>query len=334
MSRNKKLDKLNNYAIPNLYYIILGCTIMGYLLCYLTPQIYNKLTLVPYLVVVENEYWRLFTWIFTIPFALGFFTLIFLPITLYFYYSIGRRMEMYWGRFIYNLYVLGGMLITDIAVLLGAFFRYYWSSNAIDNRAYDKTLIDYGYQGYAAYSTTELIYMSIFLAFAIIGGDNMIYIYFVIPLKMKWLAYFDMVFLAYLFSTGDYFTRIVIFSSVLNYLIYVVIVKLGKMPGPSTLKRRREFERAKRGKSKTRKKSSHKNSDVEYNSDGTIKFPKGSKIIPPGYGNPSGVSVHKCAVCGRTENDDPNLEFRFCSKCNGNYEYCSEHLYTHTHVSK
>ncbi|MFQ9748684.1 MAG: hypothetical protein ACLRYY_06955 [Anaerobutyricum soehngenii] len=41
---------------------------------------------------------------------------------------------------------------------------------------------------------------------------------------------------------------------------------------------------------------------------------------------------HKCAVCGKTELDDPNLEFRYCSKCNGNYEYCNEHLFTHTHV--
>ncbi len=333
MARNSKLDKLNKYAIPNLYYIILGCTIMGYLMCYLTPQIYEKLTLVPYLVVVNHEYWRLFTWIFTIPFSLGFFTLIFLPITLYFYYSIGRRMEMYWGRFIYNLYVLGGMLLTNIAVLLGAFFRYYWSSNAAENIAYDKMLIDYNYLGFAAYSTTELMYMSIFLAFAIIGGENIIYIYFVIPLKMKWLAYFDMVLLAYLFLTGDYFARIVILASVFNYLIYVVIVKMGKMPGPSTLKRRREFENAKKGRGKKKHKT-RKKSELEYNSDGTIKFPQGSKIIPPGYGNPAGVSIHKCAVCGKTENDDPDLEFRFCSKCNGNYEYCSEHLYTHTHVSE
>ena len=35
-----------------------------------------------------------------------------------------------------------------------------------------------------------------------------------------------------------------------------------------------------------------------------------------------GIAKHKCAICGRTELDDPNLEFRFCSKCNGNYEYC------------
>ena len=43
---------------------------------------------------------------------------------------------------------------------------------------------------------------------------------------------------------------------------------------------------------------------------------------------------HRCAICGRTEISDPDLEFRFCSKCEGNYEYCSDHLYTHQHIQK
>lgn len=44
------------------------------------------------------------------------------------------------------------------------------------------------------------------------------------------------------------------------------------------------------------------------------------------------ITKHKCAICGQTDEDDPSLEFRFCSKCNGNYEYCQQHLFTHTHV--
>ena len=44
------------------------------------------------------------------------------------------------------------------------------------------------------------------------------------------------------------------------------------------------------------------------------------------------ITKHKCAICGRTENDGDDLEFRFCSKCNGNYEYCQDHLFTHEHV--
>ena len=49
---------------------------------------------------------------------------------------------------------------------------------------------------------------------------------------------------------------------------------------------------------------------------------------------PMGATKHKCAVCGRTEKDDENLIFRYCSKCQPSLEYCQEHLYTHIHVSK
>jgi hypothetical protein len=41
---------------------------------------------------------------------------------------------------------------------------------------------------------------------------------------------------------------------------------------------------------------------------------------------------HKCAICGRTDETNPELEFRYCSKCNGNFEYCQDHLFTHEHV--
>ena len=41
---------------------------------------------------------------------------------------------------------------------------------------------------------------------------------------------------------------------------------------------------------------------------------------------------NKCAICGKTEASHADLEFRFCSKCNGNYEYCQDHLFTHEHV--
>ena len=48
----------------------------------------------------------------------------------------------------------------------------------------------------------------------------------------------------------------------------------------------------------------------------------------------TGMPRHRCAVCGRTEFDNENLDFRFCSKCEGNFEYCSDHLFTHQHVKK
>ena len=48
----------------------------------------------------------------------------------------------------------------------------------------------------------------------------------------------------------------------------------------------------------------------------------------------SKITKHKCAICGRTEDSNPDLEFRYCSKCEGSFEYCEDHLYTHQHVKK
>ena len=57
------------------------------------------------------------------------------------------------------------------------------------------------------------------------------------------------------------------------------------------------------------------------------QFKQQTKIRMPGQ------TRHRCAVCGRTEADGENLEFRYCSKCAGNLEYCQDHLYTHKHVT-
>ena len=47
---------------------------------------------------------------------------------------------------------------------------------------------------------------------------------------------------------------------------------------------------------------------------------------------PKKSSVHKCKVCGITEKEDPKLDFRYCSWCEGDIEYCMNHLETHTHI--
>mgnify|MGYP001157680222 FL=1 len=101
---------------------------------------------------------------------------------------------------------------------------------------------------------------------------------------------------------GAWFMALPIVASLLNFIIFFLGTRNLNRYNPKEIHRRNQFKRA-MGESKT------------------VPFP----------GNTQGVTKHKCAVCGRTEKDDPNLEFRFCSKCNGNYEYCQDHLYTHIH---
>ncbi len=220
--------------------------------------------------------------------------ILFAIIMLFFFYSIGTQMERTWGEYRFNLYILTGMLL----MIVGAFLFYgitYFSSEgqvALLNAT--------GYYSVTAmYFNTYYICMSILLAYAATYPDSIILFMFIIPLKMKWLGVIYGVWLAFeaiiaLFN-GYYFVFFPIAASLINFAIFYF--SGGKLMRfrPKEVKRRRTYSQQ-------------------------------VKMTAPG------ISRHKCAVCGRTELDDPNLEFRFCSKCNGNYEYCQDHLFTHRHV--
>ena len=262
--------------------------------------------------VLQGDYWRLFTWIFTIPYSPDGLTLILLPIMLFFYYSLAKSLEQIWGRFMFNLYIFGSIILTDILVLLGAFYIMHFSRQ-----------VDIADFVGAGAGITHYFLISIFLAFTVVGGDNIVYLYFVLPLKMKWLGYIDLIYMLYLFISEGFFTKLIIIGLLTNYFIYFFINR--KKTAPSLADRRRKANFVK---------ATQKRPKNTYNEDGTIQFRPKSGIIPPGTGNPPGVPVHKCAVCGRTDLNSPMMDFRFCSKCEGNYEYCSEHLYTHEHVRR
>lgn len=141
--------------------------------------------------------------------------------------------------------------------------------------------------------STYYINLSIFLAFAATYPDMQVLLMFVIPVKMKWMGILDAVLMVFSFLQGGTFTKFAIVASLLNFIVFYITSKR-RFASPKQMKRRVEFQQ------QTRRSNT--------------------------------VTKHKCAICGRTDQDDPTLEFRFCSKCNGNYEYCQNHLFTHEHV--
>lgn len=153
--------------------------------------------------------------------------------------------------------------------------------------------------------STYYISLSTFLAYAMCYPDMQVLLMFIIPVKMKWMAIFYVVIVVYemiqYVMAGAWYLVIPIVASLLNFIIFYFGTKDFSRYNPKEIHRRNEFRRA-----------------MEL--QGRMKSGSGS------------VTKHKCAICGRTELDDPNLEFRFCSRCNGNYEYCQDHLFTHTHV--
>lgn len=153
--------------------------------------------------------------------------------------------------------------------------------------------------------STYYISLSTFLAYAMCYPDMQVLLMFIIPVKMKWMAIFYVVIVVYemiqYIMAGAWYLVIPIVASLLNFIIFYFGTKDFSRYNPKEVHRRNEFRRA-------------------MEPQGRMKSGSGS------------VTKHKCAICGRTELDDPNLEFRFCSRCNGNYEYCQDHLFTHAHV--
>ena len=143
--------------------------------------------------------------------------------------------------------------------------------------------------------TTYYVCMSIFMAFAATFPDMQVLLMFIIPVKIKHLGIIYGFYLVLECILGGLISWVLIGSSLLNFvLFYFMSRNTFKRMSPGQVKRRQEFKKQVRHTAR--------------------------------------ITRHKCAICGRTEESNPELEFRFCSKCNGNYEYCQDHLFTHKHV--
>lgn len=291
----RKLEnKLSKYAIPNLSLKLIICYMIGYIIYFSKSDWLNYLTLDPFW-ICKGQVWRLFSWILVPPLNNSMLGIL---ITLFFYYCIGKSLESAWGDYFYNIYLFSGMLFTVLGsfLIFGLLHAFPTLGGMSGILAIDMKYLS------LAYISTYYINMSIFLAYAVTFPDAMVLLFFIIPIKVKWLGIIDGIYLLFLFLTGNIFQKIVVVCSVLNFIVFFVLgrKRIGK-------------PRVSRMRSQTR---SH------------------VKVRPKNTDNvvPFGISKHKCAICGRTELDNPNLEFRFCSKCNGNYEYCMDHIYTHTHI--
>lgn len=269
--------KYSKYAIKNLMYYIMILYGVG-LVIQIMPgmgMMYWQYLSLDASAILGGQIWRVFTFLMYPP-ALGNFVFdsVFLGVLgLFVYYNLGQTLENLWGAFRFNVFFLMGVLGQIIATLIGYL-------------VFQESL----------QMTTGFLNFSIFLAFAIYFPNAQFYMFFVLPVKAKWLAVAECAVYLYSFILGTTSTRWEIAISLANVIIFIVLTRHYKKYSPKEIKRRKDFQ-------------------------------KGVKILP--YGK----THHKCAVCGRTEKDGDHLEFRYCSKCLGDYEYCQDHLYTHQHVS-
>ncbi len=158
--------------------------------------------------------------------------------------------------------------------------------------------------------TMDYVNLSLFFAFATLYPDMRVIPIIFLPffsVKIKWLAWIDAALFA--FSMISSFLRLDIAGgllpviAILNYLLFFWSDLTGFV--------RRTTQRAKYQSSRQ-----------------TINFKSATRKAQQEKGY-----IHKCAVCGKTDTDYPDEEFRYCSQCNGYYCYCSEHIHNHVHIN-
>jgi membrane associated rhomboid family serine protease len=234
-----KLDGRFGYlGIPGLIRIVVAFTALVYLLTYINPDFVSVLDLDPAR-IMRGEIWRLVTYIFLPRVSSPLWVLL----ALWFLWFIGEGLERAWGPFRLTLYFLLGMIGTTVAALK-----------------------------FQAHFANAMLMASLFYAFAWFYPDEVIYVFFILPVKIKWLAWISAAFLLAGFVLQSNSYRIALAAAFINYLLFFgpeIVHRMKHRHDVST--RRRRFE-----------------GDMQ------------AKAEP----------LHKCATCGATEFTDPNMEFR------------------------
>ena len=204
---------------------------------------------------------------------------------------------------------------TGLLALL-VFYFYYWIGSTLENQwgtgqftIYFFTgvvlTVIYGFlvyfiSGQSVSLDSSYLYLSMFFSFAALYPDMQVLFLFFIPMKMKYLAIVDALFFLYSVVTTRFPANLLPLVAVLNFLIFCggeLRALLPRRRSANTVNFKREAARIRR-----------EQADKLY--------------------------THKCAVCGRTDTEYPELEFRYCSRCAGYHCFCSEHINNHIHFTE
>lgn len=262
-----------NFGIPNLIKYITIADVVIWLLNMVNPRIVYYMTFDPRF-ILQGQVWRLISFVF-IPQNFGVLALI----TFYLYYMIGTTLERSWGTGQFTIFLFSGIILTIIYGFLIYFIA-----------------------GMRVSLTADYVFLSMFFSFAALYPDMQLLLFFVIPIKMKWLALVDgVLFLAGVISM-PFPANLLPLVAILNFFIFcgedlkALLHIGGAKRSPTVINFRRETKQIRREQAKS-------------------------------------LYHHKCSVCGRTDTDYPNLEFRYCSKCAGYHCFCEEHINSHIHFT-
>lgn len=184
---NKLERKFGRFGIENLMlYVVIG-TAAVFAFQYLFPT----LPLLPYLIfsreaILKGQVWRIISFVFT-PESVNPINMLF---WLFLYWHIGSNLESYWGTFKFNVFYFSGVLLS----IIGGFIT--------------------------GFATAQYINLSLFLAMAAVAPDMVLRLFYIIPIKMKWLALVYIAILIHDFALTGWSGRIAIIISLLNVLLF------------------------------------------------------------------------------------------------------------------
>ena len=310
--------KFGRYAIRNLTMVMIIMYAIGFMIAYLKPSLLYMVTLNPY-AIMHGQIWRLVSWLLVLP---GYSSVFSMAIMLFCYYSIGNALERIWGTWKYNVFILRGMLLMVVSAFLWMGFYYLTAASSGIDTVGAQTYISM----YSIVFSTYYINLGIIVAFALTMPDAQFLLFFLVPIKAKYIALLDLAYLAYGFVTGNAPVRFAVAATAVNLLIFW-LERNGGLNGLRAGQRRRAWRAAAGGE---RQRGPFAGNTGQGRNPGAGAGPVHAR--KQDLGGRSGSLVHRCAICGRTNVDHPELEFRFCSKCEGGLEYCQDHLFTHKHV--
>ena len=185
---NKMERKMYGWRLQPFFRYIIFSMAGVYLLHYLVPQ-YPLIAQMMFVrdLILQGQVWRLVTFLL-IPPSLG--GIIQTALMLYFYYFIGTALEGRWGARRFLLYYLVGALAAIIAGFI------------------------------TGYGVNQFLYLSMFFAFAIQYPDFQLLLFFMLPIKVKWLALFNALYHLYLFIIGGWPIRVAIVLSLANLVLF------------------------------------------------------------------------------------------------------------------
>jgi membrane associated rhomboid family serine protease len=223
--------------------------------------------------ILQGQIWRLVTWII-LPNSNN---VLLLAISLYFYYFLAQTLEREWGTGRFTIYYLAGILLNVV------FGFVLWLAGV------PFLLLN-----------AQYLNLSLFFTFAVMFPELQVRLFFILPIKVKWLALVDVLYYGYVVITSPFPMNLLPLIGIANFLLFcwddLYQTIRGKLP--RNVVRRAKYNNAAKP---------------------SAKFD---------------FADRKCAVCGKSAASHPELEFRYCSRCEGFHCFCEEHINSHIHFDK